>query len=191
MNTVNTVAQRASSGLILLSILLIVVGLLALFLVAATSLGVVIVIGWLLLLHGCVQLVHSFRSAGIGHIVWKVLVAVLYLSAGAYLIAHPALGAAALTLLLGMFLVTEGLADIITYFSTRRLRRSRWVLVDGTINLLLGAMIWNSWPSSSLWVIGTLVAFSMLMTGTTRLMMALAVRTLARDPRSVPVGRAA
>jgi uncharacterized membrane protein HdeD (DUF308 family) len=39
-------------------------------------------------------------------------------------------------------------------------------------------LIWNQWPVSSLWVIGTLVGISMIMTGTTRLMMTLAARKL-------------
>jgi uncharacterized membrane protein HdeD (DUF308 family) len=37
-------------------------------------------------------------------------------------------------------------------------------------------MIWRHWPSGSLWVIGTLVGINMIMSGTTRLMLALAVR---------------
>jgi len=53
------------------------------------------------------------------------------------------------------------------------------MLLDGIITLVLGFLIWNRWPSSSLWVIGTFVGISMVMTGTTRLMMALAVRKLA------------
>jgi uncharacterized membrane protein HdeD (DUF308 family) len=54
------------------------------------------------------------------------------------------------------------------------------MLLDGIITLVLGVMIWRHWPSSSFWVIGLLVGISMLMTGTTRLMMALAFRKLAR-----------
>jgi uncharacterized membrane protein HdeD (DUF308 family) len=55
------------------------------------------------------------------------------------------------------------------------------MLLDGIITLTLGFMIWNHWPSGSLWIIGTFVGISMVMTGITRLMMALAVRRLASD----------
>jgi uncharacterized membrane protein HdeD (DUF308 family) len=70
-------------------------------------------------------------------------------------------------------------ADVIAYFSERKNGASSWMLLDGIVTLVLGFMIWNRWPLGSLWVIGTLVGISMVMTGTTRLMMALAVRRLA------------
>jgi len=167
---------RASVGL---SIVLIIFGVLAILLPMATSIGVVIVIGWLVIFDGLAQLVHAFQSSGVGHIVWKLLVAVFYLVAGGYLLASPGLGAAGLTLVLGIFLFAEGIADVVAYFATRKTGSSPWMLADGVITLILGFMIWNQWPVSSLWVIGTLVGVSMVMTGTTRLMMALAVRKLA------------
>jgi uncharacterized membrane protein HdeD (DUF308 family) len=51
--------------------------------------------------------------------------------------------------------------------------------MDGIITLILGLLVWRQWPSSSLWVIGTLVGISMIFTGTTRLMISLAARRLA------------
>jgi uncharacterized membrane protein HdeD (DUF308 family) len=179
MTTLETGLKRASRASLVLSIVLIIFGLLAITLPMASSIGVVIVIGWLVIFDGLAQLVHAFQSKGIGHIVWKLLVAGLYLMAGGYLITSPALGAAGLTLVLGIFLFAEGIADIVAYFATRKSGASQWMLLDGIITLVLGFMIWNRWPVSSLWVIGTLVGVSMLMTGITRLMMALAVRKVA------------
>jgi uncharacterized membrane protein HdeD (DUF308 family) len=170
-----------------LSIILIIFGVLAMALPVATSVGVVIVIGWLVIFAGLAQLVHAFQSKGIGHIGWKLLVSVLYLAAGAYLIDHPALGVAGFTLALAIFLCAEGAMDVVAYFSTRKSGQSGWVLVDGIITLVLGFMIWNQWPVSSLWVIGTLVGISMVMTGTTRLMMALAARKLASRVADSPL----
>jgi len=179
MATLETGLRRASRASLVLSIVLIIFGLLAITLPMATSIGVVIVIGWLVIFDGLAQLVHAFQSSGVGHIVWKLLVAVFYLVAGGYLLSSPGLGAAGLTLVLGIFLFAEGIADVVAYFATRKTGSSPWMLADGVITLILGFMIWNQWPVSSLWVIGTLVGVSMVMTGTTRLMMALAVRKLA------------
>src|SRR5579862_6480011 len=175
------VSRRVLMPSILLSILLIIFGFLALTLPAATSIGVALVIGWLVLFGGLVQLVHAFQSKGIGHTVWKLLVAAFYLAAGAYLIARPALGLASLTLALALFFVAEGVVDVVAYFSTRNSSGSAWMLLDGIVTLVLGLMIWNRWPATSLWVLGTLVGISILMTGITRLMMAVAVRKLFED----------
>jgi uncharacterized membrane protein HdeD (DUF308 family) len=59
--------------------------------------------------------------------------------------------------------------------------------VDGIITLILGFMILKHWLVSSLWVIGTLVGISMVMTGTTRLMMALTARKLASRVAESPL----
>ncbi len=50
------------------------------------------------------------------------------------------------------------------------------MLLDGLITLALAVMIGVHWPSSSLWAIGTLVGVSLIFSGTTRIMMSLAVR---------------
>jgi len=50
------------------------------------------------------------------------------------------------------------------------------VLIDGIVTLLLGLMIYLQWPSSSAWVIGTLVGISLIISGVTRVMLSLAVR---------------
>jgi uncharacterized membrane protein HdeD (DUF308 family) len=177
----DVVSRQVLIPSILLSILLIILGFLAITLPTATSIGVALLIGWLVLFGGLVQCVHAFQSKGIGNIIWKLLVAAFYLAAGAYLIAHPALGLASLTLALAIFFFAEGVVDVIAYFSTRKSGGSAWMLLDGIVTLLLGLMIWKRWPATSLWVIGTLVGISMLMTGITRLMMAVAVRKLLKD----------
>jgi uncharacterized membrane protein HdeD (DUF308 family) len=172
---------------ILLSILLIIFGFLAITLPVATSIGFALAIGWLVFFGGLVQLVHAFQSKGIGHIVWKLLVAAFYLAAGAYLIARPALGLAGLTLALAIFFVAEGVVDVIAYFSTRKSDGSAWMLLDGIVTLVLGLMIWNRWPGTSLWVLGTLVGINMLMTGISRLMMAVAVQRVLKDHSDSPL----
>ncbi len=169
-------AKRVSGFSIFVSVLLIFCGALAILLPIAMSVSVVILVSWLLMIGGALQVVHAFRSKGVGHILWKLAVAALYLVTGAYLLAHLGLGLAALTLVLCAFLVGEGLVDIVTWIRTPKSGISGWLLFDGIVTLILGLMIWRHWPSASLWVIGALVGINMIMTGVTRLMLTLAVR---------------
>jgi uncharacterized membrane protein HdeD (DUF308 family) len=154
----------------------IVAGLFALALPWEASFGVVLVIGWLLIFSSAFQLIHAFQSKGIGNVLWKLLIALLYLGVGAYFITHPVLGIATLTLGMAIFFFAEGVADLITYVKERKSPGSGWILLDGIVTLILGLLIWRRWPSSAWWVIGTLLGISMLMTGTTRLMITLAAR---------------
>ena len=179
-------SSRVCTRSILWSVLLIIFGLVAIASPIASSIGSAIVIGWLVFIGGLVEFIHAFQSKGIGHIVWKVLVAIFFLAVGAYLIAHPAIGLAGLTLALAVFFYAEGIVDIIAWFSTRKSGGSGWMLLNGIVTMFLGFMIWSRWPATSLWFLGTLVGISMLMAGTTRLMMALAVRKLIKDPGSSP-----
>ena len=171
----------ASGTSIVWAILLIVFGFLAISLPLATSFGVVVVIAWLIVFSGGFQFIHAFQSKGAGGVLWKVLVAILYLIAGIYFLMNPVIGVAGFTLALAIFFVAEGLFDLVAYFQSRKAGGSVWILLDGIITLILGLLVWRQWPSSSLWVIGTLVGISMIMTGMTRLMISLAARRVVHS----------
>ncbi len=172
-------SKLGSGTSIVWAILLIVFGFLAIAVPFATSWGVVIVVAWLIVFSGGFQFIHAFQSKGVGHILWKLLVAILYVVVGLYFLLHPLLGVAAFTFALAIFFVVEGVFDLVAYFQSRHVAGSGWILFDGIITLILGLLVWRQWPSSSLWVIGTLVGISMIFTGMTRLMLSLSARRLA------------
>jgi uncharacterized membrane protein HdeD (DUF308 family) len=89
---------------------------------------------------------------------------------------NPLLGVLSLTLVLAVFLLFEGVVEIIFYFKIRGTANAGWVLFDGIITLILGFLIWRRWPASSVWVIGTLVGISLIFSGISRVMLSSAVR---------------
>lgn len=178
------VLKHVSGWSIAWSIALIGLGVLAAALPWATSLGFVMIVGWLLVFSGAVQVVHAFQSKGVGHVVWKLLIAILYLVVGFYALAHPLIGMAALTLLLVIFFFAEGITDIAAYIQNRELAGSGWILTDGIVTLLLAALIWWHWPASAFWAFGLLIGISIIMTGVTRLMITLAARRLVSQHAS-------
>jgi uncharacterized membrane protein HdeD (DUF308 family) len=140
------------------------------------AVAVNVLIAWLIILAGVVHLMLAVRTHGAGNKIWKLLVGLAYLFFGGYLIMHPVLGVASLTLILALLFLIEGILDIILFFQMRSLGGSIWVLLDGVITILLGSMIYLRWPSSSAWAIGTLVGVSMIISGVSRVMLSLAVR---------------
>src|SRR5271165_2755589 len=149
-NTPSDIVRQASTLSLVWSVLLIIFGILAVASPFFAAVAVSVVIAWLIVLAGVV-----------------------------YLMLHPVLGVASLTLLLASLFLIEGVLDIILFFQMRSLGGSGWVLVDGIVTLLLGLMIYLQWPSSSAWAIGTLVGVSMIISGVTRVMLWLAVRKAA------------
>lgn len=161
------------------ALLLIIFSLFALTIPLITSLGVLAVIGWLLAFSGVTQALHAFHSKGVGDILWKLFVAILYFAIGIYLLTNPLVGVTTLTLVLGIFFLAEGGIDLAAYIKGFRADASLWILVEALATLVLGLMILRQWPSNSLWALGTLVGIGMLVTGISRLMISLAVYRLS------------
>ena len=175
-NTPVDLVRQASTLSIVWGVLLIIFGMVAIGSPFVAAVAVNVVVAWLIVLAGAVHLMLAFRAHGAGNMIWKLLVGLAYLFFGVYLIMHPVLGVASLTLLLASLFLIEGILDIVLFFQMRSLGGSSWVLVDGIITLLLGLMIYLQWPSSSAWAIGTLVGVSLIISGITRVMLSLAVR---------------
>lgn len=177
--------RQASGWSILWGVLLIAFGIVAISSPLLAAVAVNALIAWLIILAGVVHLVVAFHGHGAGSLIWKLLVGLAYIFIGGYLLVHPLLGVASLTLLLASLFLIEGVLDIVLYFNLRPARGAGWVLFDGLVTLLLAVFIGMHWPSSSAWAIGTLVGVSMIMSGVARLMMSLAVRRLT-EPTTLP-----
>jgi uncharacterized membrane protein HdeD (DUF308 family) len=175
-NTPVEMVKHASTTSILWGVLLIVFGMVAVGMPLLAAVAVSALVAWLIVLAGVVHLMLAFRVHSAGSVIWKLLVGLAYLSFGGYLLMHPLVGVATLTLLLASLFLIEGLLNIVLYVQMRPLHGSSWLLVDGIVTLLLGLLIYMQWPSSSAWAIGTLVGISMIFSGVARVMMSLAVR---------------
>ena len=170
------IARHASTWSIVWGVLLIVTGMLAIGAPFLAAVAVTALIGWLIVFAGIVHLAIAFHSHGAGSVIWKLLVGLAYVCFGLYVIMHPVIGLASLTLILASLFLIEGILQVILFFKMRSLQGSSWMLIDGVITLLLGLLIYVQWPSSSAWAIGTLVGISMIMSGVSRVMLSLAVR---------------
>jgi len=177
--TPSGIVRQASTLSILWGVSLIILGMLAVGSPFLAAVAVNAFIAWLLVLAGVVHLTVAFHTREAGSLIWRVLVSLAYLFFGVYLIMHPALGVASLTLVLASLFLVEGILNIALFFQVRSIQGSAWLLIDGIITLLLGLMIYMQWPSSSAWAIGTLVGVSMIISGVTRVMLSLAVRKVA------------
>jgi uncharacterized membrane protein HdeD (DUF308 family) len=176
VGSVGSIANGSIGWSIVLSIVLILAGIFAIALPPVVGIGVLLVVAWLIILSGGVHLIFAWHTRTTGGMIWELLLGVLYIAIGVDVLLHPATGLAALTLVLAIYLFVEGVLELILGFRLRPRAGAGWVLFDGVVTLVLAILIWRSWPSSSEWVIGTLVGISMLFSGTSRLFMALGAR---------------
>jgi uncharacterized membrane protein HdeD (DUF308 family) len=177
----DTEIKRQVGWSIVLSVLMILAGLLAIVMPPTAGIAVTILIGWLLIFSGATHLVFAWQTHSAGGVVWELLLGVVYIVAGGYLLMNLPVGMASLTLALAIYLFAEAILEFVLSFQLRPMPGSGWLLFDGIITLILAIMIWRTWPSSTEWVLGTLVGISMLCSGVSRLMVSLAARHLARE----------
>ena len=171
--------RSAATWSIVLSILMIIAGVLAIALPWVAGLAITAVLGWLLLLSGILHLVFAWRSHTARDVIFEILIGIVYGWIGLYLLTRPVVALVSLTLALAIYLVIEGVLEIVLAVQHRSASTAwGWLLFDGIVTLLLAALIWSTWPASTPWVVGTLVGISMLFSGISRLMLSVAVRHL-------------
>ena len=77
------------------------------------------------------------------------------------------------------FLIVSGIFRVATALSLQ-FNNWGWVLLNGTVSLLLGILIYRQWPTSGEWVIGLFVGIEMIFNGWTWIMVSLSLKRLSR-----------
>jgi uncharacterized membrane protein HdeD (DUF308 family) len=191
--TTNNIPQmqnvlKASNSGIWIGFLLIVLGIGAIIVPNVTTIVTETWIAIILASAGASKVFYAIQTRSEGFI-WKLLLGILYIATGIMLFVYPLTGALTLTLLLGSFLLTEGVFETILAFRIRPQQNWGWVLADGIITFLLGGLVWFEWPLDAPWLIGTLVGVSVLSTGISRTMLSYPSKTastLSDDSSSTP-----
>lgn len=169
--------RKSSTWLIVGSILLLLAGVAAILMPVVTTLATTFFLGWVFLVVGIIRIFKAFQSKPIRGFWLSLLVGALYIIAGVSILSNVLAGAITLTVLLGIIFIAEGIIEIVSSFQARTGQHLSWlVLADGIITLILGILILNLNPVTSLGVIGLYVGISFLFSGGSLLAIALATR---------------
>ncbi len=161
-----------SPVLTLEAVLLILLGIAAVVLPLAAGLAVSVVVGVVLLVSGAVGLFAAFTGHAHVHRGWSVLSAVIALVVGVLILVNPLVGAATLTLLLGLYLLLDGVSLIGLSMDQRKRGSSRWglLLASGLFDLLLAALIVFTGAVGSAIIVGLIVGIDLIAAGVALLM---------------------
>jgi uncharacterized membrane protein HdeD (DUF308 family) len=152
------------------AVVMIVLGLLAVFMSFTTGIGVSVLLGGVLVGGGFAYFAYAFAAPSDVEVLWRFLIGFLYVFGGFYLLASPQLSLKPLTFLAAAIVFIEALLELIIFSQLRPQPGSGWILCDGVATLFLAYLILRSWPSSSTWAIGFLVGIKFVVSGVTRLM---------------------
>jgi uncharacterized membrane protein HdeD (DUF308 family) len=112
--------------LLALGVVMIVLGTIGLYLTFALTLATVLFFGALILAGGTLQLIHAFSSKGWKSVLGHVLIALLYIGAGALIMIDPVLASGVLTLALAGILIAVGVIRISMGIQLRRAVAGRY-----------------------------------------------------------------
>ena len=173
-------AKQNAGLLAAMGVLTVLAGILSLAWPWASGIGVTIVIGVALLVGGVARLVGVFSAGSFGRGVLASIGAALSPLAGVILIVRPGLGLATLTLMLGSFLLVDGIFGAVLSFHVRPEKGWGWILFSAIMGFVLGILLVAEWPLSGVWAIGTLVGVNMLFAGFSMISIGSAVRKLVK-----------
>jgi uncharacterized membrane protein HdeD (DUF308 family) len=174
--------KRVLGWVIFLSIILILLGTLAIFSPVVASAFFTSFMGWLTLIGGVVMIIESFVSKPVKGFWLNLIVGIFYVIAGWYILSNLVAAVAVLTFTFGILFIVEGIFTIVIGFTQKAGRSASWLVVlNGIITLVLGILVLNNWPTSALWLIGLYVGISLLFSGISLLVAALLTRRVVSD----------
>jgi uncharacterized membrane protein HdeD (DUF308 family) len=147
-----------------LGVLTIICGVFALFASVLTSIVSAVMIGSLLVAVGGLEIAAAFRIRHTGPTLLYSLAGLLTIVVGALFVCRPLAGMASLTLLIACYMFASGLFRGVTAIADRYPGWG-WDFAYGLTAIMLGVYVSASWPVSSLWLLGTVVAAEIIVRG--------------------------
>jgi len=173
-------------GAVVLGALMIIAGISCMVVPKMTGVMAMLYLGALLALSGLAEVFSGTRHAVGQHRSLLFGGGLFSFTVGVLLLARPAAGLGAATLLLAGFFFASGLSAVFTAL-TDKYAGWRWDCSLGVVAIVLGVITLAAWPTLAVWMLGTLIGIDIVTRGATMVATALGPRGLAR----APTGRAA
>jgi len=173
-------AAKVPGALIGLGILFIVLGMIGIAGQVMFSFVSVNVLGIFLFAGGVLQGIHAFQSSGWKSVGIQIIFAILYIAAALYVWVFPIPALEVITLWLAAIFFVTGVLRLISAFQHRHFNEWIWLVLSSAISILMGVLIMNNFPASSLWLPGLLIAIELLLQGWSLLFLGFAARSLTK-----------
>jgi uncharacterized membrane protein HdeD (DUF308 family) len=170
------VIKRHSTWYLLQGVLMVLAGFLALIFPVVSSVAVVLVLGWLLVVSGVFQAISLIGASNVPHFWLQLISVTLSILIGVLFIRDPGDGLLTLTFLLIVFFMVGGMAKVIFALTIRPFPNWGWVLASGGVGVLLAFYLWLSLPVTAAWLLGLLIGIQLVSEGAAQAYMAWQVR---------------
>ena len=173
-------AKKNAGWIVVLGVVTVIAGFLSLVMPWAGGVGVTVFVGFALMVGGIARVMAAFSAGSFGRGTLAFIGGALCLLAGVIMVARPGAGLAALTLMVGAYLLVDGIFGAVLAFQVRPEKGWGWMLFSAAMSVILGFLLLREWPLSGIWAIGTLVGINMLFAGFSLISIGSAGRKLAK-----------
>ena len=127
--------------------------------------GVVLMLGWVILVSGVFRFVDAFATMKQGGFIWKIMGSLIYKLAAIFILKFPLTGAVTLTVTIGMFFIIEGISKTAFAAEIKPFKGWRWSMFDGVLTIIFGILVLAFLGNAALWLVGLLVGIKLLFAG--------------------------
>ena len=159
-----------------LGVVLALAGALAVALPAVSTFAASVVLGVVLSLAGVVKMVQSLQVKEWGGFIWQELTGAVELVGGILIYFNPLKGALAITLVIALVFLVQGLLQIALAVRVREQDGWHWLVVSGLVALAASATLTLKLPYTRIYTPGTIAGISLLVAGGAYLAIALTMR---------------
>ena len=157
--------NKAAKTTAVIAVSLIVLGILSIVLPSYSGMTITVLIGIMFTLGGFLKLGFSFATTSWGSAILRFLFGLILIVGGLWLVFNPTMGLQAMTIILAIIFIIDGVFEIIFSFALKPVGGGATMLIVGIIGIILGILIWMKWPSSAEWAIGLLVGIKLIVDG--------------------------
>ncbi|MCW3473482.1 HdeD family acid-resistance protein [Rhodovastum sp. RN2-1] len=168
---------------LLLGVVLILCGVLAVMLPVLSTIAVSSVLGVVLSIAGVVKIIEALQVKEWAGSTWHLLIGAVEVVGGILIYLNPLKGALAVTLLIGIVFLIQGVMQIALAFRVKPQSGWGWLLIAGLVALGVCAAMTMKLRYTSFYTPGTMAGVALLVGGCAYVAIALANRRARRTPR--------
>ena len=131
MSELAEAARSGGSRMTVLGVIAIILGILAMLAPGLTGLSVAMLLGVLVVIAGVTRIGWAFGASSVGKGILLFVLGALMIMCGIALLANPLFAASALTIILAIYFVVDGIVELAAGIQLRSLSGSGWLIFRG------------------------------------------------------------
>jgi uncharacterized membrane protein HdeD (DUF308 family) len=168
-----------------LGVVLIVIGVLAISMLAFSNIDSVPLLSWLILLSGIAEAVHAFHLRKSGPFFFHLVPGIAGIPLGLLVATHAAVDIVTWMLVFACFFTVIGLFRLLSALHLK-FPGWTWAVFDSSVMLAFGALFWTASPRLGLWFFDLAVGVSLMARGWSSVMLGVGLRSLRTPDQTRP-----